>query len=54
MKCKCGLEMEWWQDALVGGVLLKRYRCVCGLEDSEFIDQKKAESPPIKYTKKDE
>jgi hypothetical protein len=54
MKCKCGLEMELWQSSLYEGNLVKRWRCVCGNEQSEFIDQKKPELPPIKYTKKGE
>ena len=35
MKCKCGLEMELWQTTKVDGVVIKRYRCMCGLEKSE-------------------
>lgn len=40
MKCKCGLEMELWQTTKVDGVVIKRYRCVCGTEKSEIEGKK--------------
>jgi hypothetical protein len=52
MKCKCGLEMELWQNTLIEGKLVKRYRCVCGNEESaEIIGREKPKEdtkPPIK------
>jgi hypothetical protein len=38
MKCKCGLEMELWQSTHMQGKLVKRFRCVCGLEEAEIIE----------------
>jgi hypothetical protein len=39
MKCKqCGAEMELWQTTRNDGVLIKRYRCVCGNECNETIE----------------
>ncbi len=37
MKCKCGLMMELWQTTKYNGVVIRRYRCVCGREDSEIV-----------------
>ena len=39
MKCSCGLEMELWQTTRVDGVVIKRYRCICGLEKSVIEDK---------------
>lgn len=41
MKCKCGLEMDWFQDISDNGKLIKRYRCACGLEKAEIVEPDK-------------
>jgi len=39
MKCKqCGAEMELWQTTRNDGILINRYRCVCGNECNETIE----------------
>jgi len=52
MKCKCGLEMELWQTTKMSGVVVKRYRCVCGREDSE-IDAKRPDVKPSAIDKEE-
>ena len=45
MKCKCGLEMDLFQTISENGKLIKRYRCVCGLEKAEFVEPDKPKEP---------
>lgn len=51
MKCKCGLEMEMWQQTMYGGNLIRRYRCACGQEQSEIIEKDKPKYEPPKKDK---
>jgi len=54
MKCKvCKAEMELWQNTLVEGKLIKRYRCGCGNEQAEIIDQEKPKPVVFKKDKED-
>ena len=43
MKCNvCKAEMELWQNTIIDGKLVKRYRCpICENEQAEIIDQKR-------------
>lgn len=45
MKCKCGLEMDLFQTISENGKIIKRYRCVCGLERAEFVEPDKPKEP---------
>lgn len=47
MKCKCGSMMELWQTTKMQGVVVKRYRCVCGREDSEIEDKQYDIKPSV-------
>lgn len=42
MKCSvCKSEMELWQQTIIDGKLIKRYRCACGNEQAEIVEKAK-------------